>query len=602
MSLPEFRAAQISAAFLGVERSVTGRRWRTRAADDRAALALSQQLGLPEVVGRILAGRGVGPEEAEAYLQPSLQAGLPDPSVFPDMDLAAQRLAEAVIGGEKIAIFGDYDVDGATSSALLKLFFRAVGAEVRVYIPDRQREGYGPNAPALQALAEEGAKIVITVDCGTVAFAALQAAQDFALQVIVVDHHLAELALPPALAVINPNRIDRPAPHGQLAAVGVAFMLAVAVNRALREAGHYRNRPEPDLKQWLDLVALGTICDVVPLTGVNRALVKAGLKVLAARSNVGLRALADAAGLKEPPGVYHAGFALGPRINAGGRVGAADLGTRLLTTQDDLEARSIAAQLDALNRERQVIEADVLAAALRQLPPEPPPLVLAVGEGWHPGVIGIVASRLKSLSHRPSLVVALKNGIGKGSGRSIAGVDLGAAITAARQAGLLVDGGGHAMAAGFTVEQGKIEPLREFLAVRIGRDLAGLDAQPSLGFDGAIRLGAATDEFFDLLNRAGPYGSGNPEPRLAIPAVRILRADLVGEKHVRCILGGAGTDRLKAIAFGCIDGALGPALLQASRSGEAWHLGGYLRADHFRGEQRLQFVIEDACVAGGMVT
>jgi single-stranded-DNA-specific exonuclease len=577
-----------------------------RAADDRAALALSQRFGLPEVMGRILAGRGVGVDDAEIYLNPSLAACLPDPSQFADLERAAQRLAGAIMGGEKVAVFGDYDVDGATSSALLKRFFRAAGVDLRIYIPDRQREGYGPNIAAFNLLAAEGAKIIITVDCGTTAFATLQAARAAGLEVIVVDHHLAELALPDAFSVINPNRIDSPNEHGQLAAVGVAFMLVVAINRALRVAGWYRNglRPEPDLKQWLDLVALGTICDVVPLTGVNRALVRAGLKILAQRSNPGLCALADVAGLKEPPGVYHAGFALGPRINAGGRVGQSDLGARLLCTDDPAEAKTIAAQLDRFNIERKSIEADVLAAALAQLPEILPAVVVAVGEGWHPGVIGIVASRLKEVSHRPSLVVALakgvgNGGIGKGSGRSISGIDLGAAITAARQAGLLVDGGGHAMAAGFTVEQGKLGALRNFLELRIGNALSGIDDKPSLGFDGAIRISAATAEFFEVLGRAGPYGSGNPEPRLAIPAALIVHAQLVGEKHVRCILSGGGPERLKAIAFGSFDGALGPALMQAGRAAEPLHLAGHLRADHFRGEQRLQFVIEDASPASG---
>lgn len=580
-----------------------------RAADDRAALALSQRLGLPEVMGRILAGRGVGVDEAEIYLNPSLQACLPDPSQFADLDRAAQRLAEAIMGGENVAVFGDYDVDGATSSALLKRFFRASGADLRIYIPDRQREGYGPNVTAFNLLAAEGAKIIITVDCGTTAFATLQSANEIGLEVIVVDHHLAELALPEAFSVINPNRIDRPTVHGQLAAVGVTFLLVVAINRALRAAGWYRaspdgatgGRPEPDLKQWLDLVALGTICDVVPLTGVNRALVRAGLQILAQRSNPGLCALADVAGLKEPPGVYHAGFALGPRINAGGRVGKSDLGARLLCTDDPAEAKTIAEQLDRYNIERKAIEVEVLAAALGQIPEILPAVVIAVGEGWHPGVIGIVASRLKEVSHRPSLVVALANGVGKGSGRSISGIDLGAAITAARQAGLLVDGGGHAMAAGFTVDQANLGALRNFLELRIGNKLTGIDEIPSLGFDGAIRISAVTNEFFEVLGRAGPYGSGNPEPRLAIPGARIAHAQLVGEKHVRCILSGGGPERLKAIAFGSFDGALGPALMRASRTAEPLHLAGHLRADHFRGEQRLQFMIEDASPASGQV-
>jgi len=451
------KAMGIGTAFLGVERSLLGRRWRQRAADDRAALTLAQRLSLPEPIARVLAGRGIGAAEAEDFLNPTLRALLPDPLHLRDMAAAAARIAAAVMSGEPIAVFGDYDVDGATSAALLERFFAAAGVPIRVYIPDRLREGYGPNAPALLRLRAEGVGLVITVDCGTAAFEPLAAAAEAGLDVIVVDHHVAEPRLPRAAAVINPSRLDEESPHRQLAAVGVAFLLVVAVNRALREAGWYRLRCQPDLMQWLDLVALGTVCDVVPLTGVNRALVTQGLKVMARRANPGLAALADVSRLDERPNAYHLGFLLGPRVNAGGRVGEADLGVRLLTTPDPGEARALAERLDGYNQERQAIEARVLAEAIAAVEGATAgSLAFATAPGWHPGVIGIVASRLKERYNRPAFVVALDGGIGKGSGRSVNGVDMGAAVIAAKQAGLLINGGGHAMAAGLTVATDRV--------------------------------------------------------------------------------------------------------------------------------------------------
>ncbi len=583
------------AVILGVERSVTGRRWVARACDDRIAVALAQRLGLPEVLGRVLAARGVGLDEAEAYLNPTVRDALPDPSTFRDIDTAAQRLSKAVRDGEPIAIFGDYDVDGATSSALLARFFGAVGGEVRTYIPDRIIEGYGPNAPALLGLAAEGVKVVVTVDCGTTAFEALDAAAGAGLDVIVVDHHVAEADLPTSLAVINPNRMDENNPHGSLAAVGVAFLLAVAVNRVLRQAGWYGpSRPEPDLLGWLDLVALGTICDVVPLVGLNRALVIQGLKVMAERRNVGLTALADVAGLAEPPGAYHAGFVLGPRVNAGGRVGRADLGTRLLTTNDPGEARILAEELDRHNAERKAIEAGVLAAAQDQVEAagDPGPLVFVAAKDWHPGVIGIVAARLKEQWRRPAIVIGLADGVGKGSGRSVPGVDLGAAVISARQAGFLINGGGHPMAAGLTVAADQIEALGRFLADRIGPQLAQTDAARDLRLDGTLAPGAATADLVAKLELGGPYGSGNPEPRFAVGGARVIRADVVGQGHVRMILGGGDGGRLKAIAFRAADGPLGKALLTARET--PIHLAGNLRADNWQGRKGAQLVIQDA--------
>jgi single-stranded-DNA-specific exonuclease len=587
----------MTTAFLGVERSLTGRRWLSREGDERLALALSQRLGLPEMVGRVLAARGIGLEEAPSFLNPTLRDLLPDPSHLKDMDKAVERLVRAVTGGETIGIFGDYDVDGATSSALLRNALTAMGASVRVYIPDRVKEGYGPNAPALLRMKAEGAGVVITVDCGATAHDALAAARDGGLDMIVVDHHVGEAALPPAVAVINPNRLDEDSPHGHLAAVGVAFLLAVALNRGLKQAGWYDTRPAPDLLRWLDLVALGTVCDVVPLVGVNRALVTQGLKVMARRNNTGLAALGDVAGIKEAPGAYHLGYVLGPRVNAGGRVGEAELGTRLMSTQDPAEAAEIARQLDGYNKDRQEIEAAVLLEAIEQVEGSPDdglPVLLAAGEGWHQGVIGIVAGRLKERYGRAAMVVALENGMGKGSGRSVTGLDLGAAIIAARQDGLLKAGGGHAMAAGFTVESEKLAEFHAFVAERLQAQLDG-ELVPVLELDGALDAGAASADLVDILAQVGPFGSGNPEPRFAITAARIVKADVVGSGHVRLILTGAGGKRLKAIAFRAADSEMGHALL--SSQGASFHLAGVLRADTWQGATNVQLVIDDAALA-----
>jgi single-stranded-DNA-specific exonuclease len=585
-------------AVLGVELSLSGRRWRQRAADDRLGMALAQRLGVPEILGRVLAGRGVEPESAERFLNPTLREQLPDPSSFKDMDAAVARLVRAIVAGELIAIFGDYDVDGATSAALLRRFLQAVGARVVVYVPDRLKEGYGPNAPALLKLKSEGVAVAVTVDCGITAHAPLAAAAEAGLEVIVIDHHIGEPNLPRAIAVVNPNRFDETSPHGMLAAVGVAFLFAVGLNRRLRQQGWYASRSEPDLTELLDLVALGTICDVVPLTGVNRALVVQGLKVMQRLRNTGIAALAAVAGLGERLDTYHAGFILGPRVNAGGRVGRADAGTRLLATEDASEARALAASLDAWNAERREIEAKVLEEAIAEVERGGAalPIAFAAREGWHPGVIGIVAGRLKDRYNRPACVVALESGLGKGSGRSVAGFALGAAVIAARQAGLLVNGGGHAMAAGFTVAAENLGALRDFLAARV-HAAAGPDGLvPELGVDGALMPAAATPEFVALLDRLAPFGAGNAEPRFAFPSLRIARADVVGSAHVRVILGEpTGSQRLKAIAFRSLDTELGRALLNGR--GRAFHLAGHLRADTWQGRNEVQLLIDDAAAA-----
>lgn len=580
--------------FLGVARSLTGRVWRARGADERLALAVSQRLGAPDIVGRVLASRGVRPEEADAMLSPSLRQALPDPSHLKDMDAAADRLARAVQTGEEVAAFGDYDVDGATSSALLKRFFDAAGGRLRIYIPDRRTEGYGPNAPALLGLREQGVSLAFTVDCGVTAFEPLEAAARAGLDVIVLDHHQAEPRLPRAYAVVNPNRVDETSQHRQLAAVGVVFLLLVAANRALRRAGWWTEaRPEPDLLGWLDLVALGTVADVVPLTGLNRVLVAQGLKVMAQRGNLGLAALADVARLQSRPSAFHLGFLLGPRVNAGGRVGKSDLGARLLVTSDPAEAAALAAELDRLNAERQAIEALVLERADAMVDPARP-LAFVAGSGWHEGVIGIVASRLKDKHRRPAIVVALDGGRGKGSGRSVAGLDLGAAVTAAKQAGLLLNGGGHAMAAGLTVEEGRIAELRDFLTARCAPVLATLGPAEAFTLDGALGVRGATRELVELLEAAGPYGAGWPEPRFAVAGAEAVKIDVVGGEHVRLLLRGPDGGRLKAIAFRAADAPLGQGLLRAR--GERLHLAGHLRPDDWAGNRGVQLVVEDAAL------
>ncbi len=590
-----------SGAFLGVERSVSGKLWRARLEDERAALALAQQLEISEILARVLAGRGVVADEADRFLNPALRDALPDPSVLRDMDKAADRLAAAIQTGEKIAVFGDYDVDGATSGALILRFLNAVGSSGTYYIPDRMREGYGPNAAALKSLAEQGVALVVTVDCGISAFDPLDAAAEAGLEVIVVDHHIAEPRLPTATAIINPNRLDDTSGLGQLAAVGVAFLLMVALNRTLRQAGHYgADRPEPDLLGLLDLVALGTVCDVVPLTGLNRALTVQGLKVMAKRGNIGLAALSDSAGLDEAPTAYHAGYVLGPRVNAGGRVGESSLGIRLLTTSDGDAAKAIALHLGELNKERQAIEAEVLDAATAQIEARgetPAPIIIAAGAGWHAGVVGIVASRLKERFSRPAIVVAVADGIGKASCRSIAGVDIGAAITAARQANLLLNGGGHAMAAGFTVAEDQLAALGSFLMERLAPYVTAARQSANLGIDSALTVEGATLELVEELAQVGPFGSGNSEPRMVITASRIVSAKVVGRGHVRCILAGATGKRLTAIAFRAAGEELGHMLLSPSEG--PLHLAGNLRVNRWQERDDVQLIIQDAAPASG---
>lgn len=588
-------------AVLGVERSITGKRWLHRGAQgddaERAALAMAQRHGLPDIVARVMAARGVALDDVESFLNPTLRAELPDPSSLKGMAEAVDRLSRAIRHGETIGLFADYDVDGATSAALLSRFIAAVGGKSILHVPDRILEGYGPNAEALAGLKRRGAGVVVTLDCGIVAFDVLEQTAESGLDVVVVDHHMADPSLPRAIAVVNPNRVDETGALGHLAAVGVTFLVVIALNRALREAGWFASRREPDLMSWLDLVALGTVCDVVALEGLNRAFVSQGLKVMARRGNPGLRALASVAKIEQRPEAYHLGFVFGPRVNAAGRVGDADLGARLLSTEDDAEAARIAQALDQHNDARKEIEAQVQAEAVAQAEQADPdtPILVVAGDGWHPGVIGIVAGRLRERFNRAACVIALDGETGKGSGRSVKGLALGPAVIAAHQTGLLVGGGGHAMAAGFTVERDKLDDFRRFLAERFAAELAGEPLVATVSLDGVLAPAGAKRRVYDALAKLGPFGSGNPEPHFAISGAKIARADVVGQNHVRCILTGADGGKLKGIAFRAMDGDLGPALL--NHGGRALHIAGQLRADDWQGREDVQLFIEDAALA-----
>ncbi|WP_394268895.1 single-stranded-DNA-specific exonuclease RecJ [Qipengyuania sp.] len=584
----------------GVSRSLTGRAWRWRGGN----MELGQSaLGDGEaIVRQLLLARGVAEDDLARHRAPTLRDFLPDPSEFNDMDAAADRLAQAIFGHEKIVIYGDYDVDGATSSALLIRLLRDLGVEAGYYIPDRLLEGYGPSGEALVRLAEEGCSLIVTVDCGAMAHEALQQARDAGVDVIVVDHHKCAPELPLAAALVNPNRLDEndlAASHGHLAAVGVAFLLAVALVRVLRRRGYFDRCAEPDLMGLLDLVALGTVADVAALHGLNRAFVAQGLKVMARRQNIGLAALIDASRLKRAPICSDLGFALGPRINAGGRVGESTLGVRLLTTADPHEAATIAAQLSALNEERRAIEAEVQAAAEAQLSGQHNRAVQVVaGSGWHPGVIGIVAGRIKEKTGKPALVIAIDeaSGQGKGSGRSIAGVDLGAAIIRARGEGLLVAGGGHAMAAGLTVEADGVDAFAAWLDEHLAETVARASETREMLLDLGVSAGGMTADLVHSLERGGPYGMGWPGPRLAVGPVRLVKCDVVGNDHVRIIAAGDDGRSFKGIAFRAAETDLGQTLLNAARGRKLW-LAGRAKVDDWGAVPAAELHLEDAAYA-----
>ncbi len=580
---------------LDVEKSVSGKQWVERAFDERLAMTLSQRLGVSELSGRVMASRDVSLDAAPLFLNPTLRDLLPDPNHFKGMAEGVACVVEAIRNEKMIAIFGDYDVDGATSSAVLRRFLNGVGAKSTIYIPDRLEEGYGPNSDAMDTLKVQGVSVVVTVDCGTTSFEPLAHAKEIGLDVVVVDHHEAEVKQPDCVALINPKRLDEDGRYGFLAAVGMTFLFAVGVNRGLREAGWFEDRKEPDLRQLLDLVALGTVCDVVPLVGLNRAFVIQGLKVMARRGNPGLAALADVAGVSETPEAYHAGFVIGPRVNAGGRVGESYLGANLLSTDNASQANEIAAQLDGYNKDRKELEQHVLDEAIAQVDDqENGSVVIAVGQDWHPGVIGIVASRLKERFSLPACVVSITDGVGHGSGRSVTGVDLGTTIIAARQAGLLVKGGGHAMAAGFTVNEDKLAEFKAFLGERIGKQILDQNIQPTYKCDGVISPSAVTPALVEELEQVGPFGAGNAQPRFVLNNVSVQRADVVGKDHVRCFLSDQFGVRLKAIAFRALDTDLGQALLQ--HGGRKLHIAGRLKLDTWGGGTSVQLLIDDAAV------
>lgn len=593
-----------TAAMLGVERSVRGRRWVERLEGGRlhTATAIAQAHGLPDLLGRVLAARGAELQSVERFLDPSLKTLLPDPARLQDMERAAERFAKAIRSSEPVAVFGDYDVDGAASVALVERFLRAHGQSCLTYIPDRLTEGYGPAAGALSALVEEGARLILTVDCGTTGGAAIEAANAAGAEVIVLDHHQADEALPPAFAVVNPNRQDDLSGQGHLAAAGVVFLFLVATIGVLRRGGAYAGRPEPDLLGMLDLVALATVCDVVPLKDANRAFVAKGLKVLRLRHNVGLRALADAARLDEAPSTYSLGFILGPRINAGGRIGASGLGARLLATGNEVEARAIAGKLEALNAERKAIEARMLEeafaradAAIEESPDLP--LLFLGAEDWHKGLVGLVAGRIADRFHRPAFVMAIEqDGTATGSARSLPSVDLGAVVRAAVQEGLFLKGGGHAMAAGFCLELGKRDAARAFLHEHLAAPVARAVASRQLAMDGAMSARGATLELIDLLERAGPYGPGHPRPRFVFPAHRVTRLRTMAESHLRCTLVAADGGRVEACAFRVAGTPLGD--LFTSAEGGPLHVAGHLRRSVWQGRESVELMIEDAALCG----
>ena len=583
-------------AVFGISQSLTGQRWEWRGGIAPGE-GLTGRAG-DELLHQLFRARGADAEDFARLATPTLRDWLPDPAIFADMERAAERIADAVKAGEHVIVYGDYDVDGATSAAVMIRYLRGIGGKVGHYIPDRLLEGYGPSAEALVALKQAGADLVVTVDCGTQGFEALEAANAAGLDVIVVDHHKAGTALPPALALVNPNRLDEvpeAAAHGHLAAVGVAFLLCVALNRLLRARGLFANRDEPNLMELIDLVALGTVADVASLRGLNRAFVTQGLKVMGRRANIGIAALCDAARLSRAPVSRDLGFALGPRVNAGGRVGQADLGVRLLTTHDAGEAAQIAAELDRLNQDRRAIEQAVTEAALAGAMPSPG-CTLVSGAGWHPGVIGIVASRLKEKMNRPAIVIAIgEDGIAKGSGRSITGVDLGAAVLAAKDHGLLMAGGGHARAAGLTVAADGIAALDAFLNERLTDAVTAATADRALSIDAAVAPRGLNAGLVDVLETGGPYGQGWPAPRIAAGPFQIVDSRIVGENHLRLQLAGADGGRIKAMAWRKGDSEYGAAL-QGAR-GRPVHIAGRVKRDDWTGGNAVELELDDAAFA-----
>jgi single-stranded-DNA-specific exonuclease len=596
------RVDPVERAFLGVERSVSGQRWQQRLdqAGLNRALAMSQTYGMPELIARVIAGRGVGVADAPAFLDPTLRDLMPDPYAMTDCESAAERIARAIDRGEHVAIFGDYDVDGASSAALLYRFLWHFGLEATIYIPDRIFEGYGPNPAAINQLIDDGAQLIVTVDCGSTSIDSLAAAAARDIDVVVIDHHQVGHELPIAHALVNPNREDDLSGQGHLCAAGVVFLVLVALHRLMRQ----RNDPRAaslDLLSLLDLVALATVCDVVPLKGLNRAYVVKGLIAARHMTNPGLAALFVKAGIGGPVTPYHLGFLVGPRINAGGRIGDAALGSRLLTIDDAGKAAEIAAKLDDLNRERQEMEKIMLAEAEAEAlaeygTGEGASVIVTARDKWHPGIVGLIAARLKERFVRPAFAIAFDpSGKGTGSGRSIPGFDMGRMVRAAVDEGILLKGGGHAMAAGLTVERGNLGRLRSFFEETAGKQVSELVEDQMLDIDGALGASGATFELIDQLEKAGPYGSGHPQPVFALPFHGILECRYVGTNHIRVSLQAMDGARLEAMAFRAVDTDLGRFLL--SSRGEQVHVTGSLSADHWQGSRRIQFRITDAAKA-----
>ncbi|ANP44597.1 single-stranded-DNA-specific exonuclease RecJ [Candidatus Viadribacter manganicus] len=593
------RKLETGGAFLGVERSLTGRRWRTREADLGLVEAFRRQFSLPEIAARLMAARGIGLEDAEAFLFPTLKTHFPDPSSFADMDEAARVIEDAIVAGRSCAVFADYDVDGGSSGAQLVRYFRARGRDLKIYVPDRMKEGYGPSALAFERLKAEGVDLVITVDCGAAAEGPLNAAAQIGLEVVVLDHHLMGGPPPKARAVVNPNRLDDTSGQGALTAAGVVLVTLAAVNREARRRGSPGSNHLPDIIQMLDLAAIGTVCDVAPLTGFNRAIVSQGLKILRNGKNIGMVALAESAGRKGSATVYDFGFILGPRINAGGRVGDASLATRLLSTEDPEEARELAATLEALNAERRQREAEMLAeaetAAIAEA--EHRSVIIVGSHRWHPGVIGIAAGRLKDRLHKPTIVLGgvSEHEPAKGSGRSTPGVNLGAAVAAAKEAGLLINGGGHAAAAGLTVEWDKVEALKEFLSERLAGELAAAAGEArALTVDAMSGVGAVDVALIDALEQIGPYGQGHPEPVLALTDVRVSFAKLVKDEHVRFTLEDARGARVSGIAFRAMKSPLGEALMKKD---VIYHAAVRVKRNEWNGNVRAEVEIVDLAEA-----
>jgi len=583
---------------LGVQQSLTGRRWVWRPGDEvRVGQGIAQALGVPELMGRLLAARGVSADDAPGFLEPTLRAMLPDPSCIVDMDVAAARLADAVVGGEIVGVFGDYDVDGACSAAMMVTLLRQLGCEVVYHVPDRLLEGYGPNANALRGMAERGATLLVCVDCGTGAHAAFAPLHNRA-DVLVFDHHKAEGPAAQITATVNPNRLECSSGLHSICATAVAFIGCVALLRVLRKRGFFAGRAEPDLREMLDLVALATICDVMPLTGLNRMLVTQGLKVMAKRARPGIAALLDVAKLTEAPTAMNCGFALGPRINASGRIAEPDMGLRLLLEEDEGVAAQLAQTLDEVNRQRQAVEAAIVAEAMARAQAQVEAghgVILLAQEGWHPGVVGIVAGRVKERFNRPALVAGITDGLAKGSGRSVPGVDLGAAVIAARQSGLLETGGGHAMAAGFSLPEGALGELHAFLNERLGvMELPDVEA---LTLDGVLGLGSADAALAQMVARLGPFGTGNAEPLFVLPRARVVKSDRIGKDGttIRAMVESEGGGRVKALLFRAKDGPLAEALGRVG--GAPLHLAGYLRAESWQGRVSAGFFITDAAPA-----